>query len=73
MPRGRKPAPKTFEEHIALIDSQINNHKQAIEVLKTQRKNVIAAKEKADMQALMEAVKASGKSPSELLAELKGN
>lgn len=71
MPRGRKPAPKTFEEQLALIDSQIAEHRQAVDLLKSQRKEVLAAKDHADMSELLSAVRASGKTPGDFIAALR--
>lgn len=72
MPRGRKPTPKSYEDQLAAVDAQIADYKELIDELKAQRKTIISAQNNADMEDLMSAVKASGRTPAELLAELRG-
>ncbi len=71
MPRGRKAAPKNYDEQIALLESQIEEHKESIELLKGQLKEVRAAKRKQETDTLLNAIEASGKSLDEVLEALK--
>lgn len=62
MPRGRKPN-KSVEEQIKEIDL-------AIEELKDKRKKLVKDQEALAVAQLIEAAKAAGKTPAELVAEL---
>ena len=72
MPRGRKVAQvKTVDEQIADIDTEIEEYKQKISEAKEKRKILMEHKEKEQMVALFEAVKASGKTPEDFLKILQ--
>lgn len=70
MPRGRK-ALKPIEEQIAEIDAKIDLYQSRLSAAKARRKSLMGIKEKADMDALYQAVKESGKSPTELIQSLQ--
>lgn len=71
MARPRKP--KDFGEQVQLIDQQIAFHREEIQKLKLRRKEVVEAKDKADMQQLLELVRNSGKTPAEFLDALNSD
>lgn len=72
MPRGRKPLNlKTIDVQISDIDAEIEEYKQKISQAKEKRKMLEDRREKQEMTALYEAVRASGKSPQEFLDSLK--
>lgn len=72
MPRGRKPLNvKSIDVQISDIDAEIEEYKQKIAQAKEKRKMLEARREKQEMTALYEAVRASGKSPRELLDSLQ--
>lgn len=71
MPRGRKPKNvSSIQEQINDIDAQIEDYKQKIVESKEKKKQLLQCKEKEEMTALYNAVKASGKTPEELLKSL---
>lgn len=70
MPRGRKPQFRPYQEQLAILEEQIEMHQKAIAELKVRKKDLLAAKEKEEMTRLYQAVKASGKTPEELLEAL---
>lgn len=63
MPRGVKRQKGSIAEQVASIDSQI-------ELLKTQRKVLLEKQEREAVEQLLNAAKAAGKTPAELVAEL---
>ncbi len=71
MPRGRKPAPKNYDEQIAMLEAQIEEHKQSIDLLKGQLKELRAAKRQQETEALLAAIEASGKTLEEVLEALQ--
>jgi ppGpp synthetase/RelA/SpoT-type nucleotidyltranferase len=72
MPRGRKVViVKSIDEQLIDIDTQIEEYKQKIADAKDKRKMLLDRKEKEEMAALYEAVKARGKTPGELLKSLQ--
>ena len=72
MPRGRKKAePITIEAQIEQAEAEIQAHKEAIADLKKKLKELKAAKQQADMEKLMSAVKESGKTMEQVLEMLK--
>lgn len=72
MPRGCKAVnPKTTEMQISEIDAEIEHYKQKIAEAKERKRVLLERKEKEDLTALYEAVKASGKTPEELLKTLQ--
>lgn len=71
MPRGRKPAPKNYDEQIAILEAQIEEHKQSIDLLKGQLKELRAAKRQQETEALLAAIEASGKTLEEVLEALQ--
>lgn len=74
MPRGRKVVRvKTVDEQIVDIDTEIEDYKQKISEAKEKRKILMERKEKEQMVALFEAVKASGKTPEDFLKLLQEN
>lgn len=72
MPRGVKNPVKTIENQIKEIDERIAAHQARIESLNEKRKDLLSSKEKAEMSALYQLIKQSGKSPNELLLQLAG-
>lgn len=74
MPRGRKPLNvKSIDVQISDIDSEIEEYKQKIVQAKEKRKMLESRREKQDMAALYEAVKASGKSAHDFLESLQSH
>lgn len=72
MPRGRRPiTEKALDIQIAQIDQEVENYKNKIAAAKEKRKKLVERKNKANMDALFEAVKASGKTADEFLKELQ--
>ena len=73
MPRGRKKTVNlSYEQRIEEIEGKIEAHKNAISDLKKELKRLTAEKEQADLEKIYALVKASGKTPEEALAVLKG-
>ena len=73
MPRGRKKTVNlSYEQRIEEIEGKIEAHKNAISDLKKELKRLSAEKEQADLEKICALVKASGKTPEEALAVLKG-
>ena len=65
MPRGRKKTVNlSYEQRIEEIEGKIEAHKEL--------KRLTAEKEQADLEKICALVKASGKTPEEALAVLKG-
>ena len=72
MPRGRKKATaEAIAEELASVDARIAQCKQLLSELKSRRKELCAAKERAEMESLYAVVKASGKTPDEWLDHMK--
>ena len=63
MPRGRKKSTQTVAEQIAEIDRQISE-------LQEKKKGLLDLQEQNAIKQLLDAAKAAGKSPMELVAEL---
>lgn len=63
MPRGRRKSTQTIAEQMAEIDRQISE-------LQEKRKALVDLQEQEAVKQLLEAAKAAGKSPMELVAEL---
>ena len=61
MPRGIRNPVNTINEKIAEIDAKISNYQKRISKLSTQKKELLASKEKAELDALYKAIKQSGK------------
>ena len=73
MPRGRKKTVNlSYEQRIEEIEGKIEAHKNAISDLKKELKRLTAEKELAVLENMCAIVMASGKSPDESLAVLKG-
>ena len=70
MARGAKKGPN-FEAKIAKIDEQIAACKTKLAALKEERAELLAHQEAAELVELNKALKAAGKSPSEMLELLK--
>ena len=71
MPRGVRNSVKTINEQIAEVEAKIANYRQKISKLNSKKKELIASREKAEMDALYKAVRESGKTPSELISEIE--
>lgn len=67
MPRG---SVKPLDEQLGDIDMKIQHYQNKINDLNNRKKTILASKEKEEMDALYQLVKASGKSPAELLTSL---
>lgn len=63
MPRGRRKTVMTIADQIAQIDQQIAD-------LQTKKSELVNMQEQEAVQQLLNAAKAAGKSPMELVAEL---
>lgn len=61
---------KSYDEQIKEIDNKIAQLQDRISQLNNRKKALLASKEKEEMEALYQLVKASGKTPAELLAAL---
>ena len=70
MPRGVKKSPISIDEQIAEVQTKIDSYQSKISNLNAKKKMLLASKEKAEVDALYQFVKQSGKTPAELLAEL---
>ncbi|MEG1849408.1 MAG: hypothetical protein RRY21_05735 [Oscillospiraceae bacterium] len=69
MPRGKRKLPEqNIREKIAALDTEIELQKQQLATLRETRRALEADQERAEMAALYEVVKASGKSPAEVAA-----
>lgn len=64
---------RTKEERIAAIDEKIAYHNKCITKLKKQKEDILRPKEKDIYKELMKALKASGKTPEEIIAALNGS
>lgn len=71
MPRGVRNSVKTINEQIAEVEAKIANYRKKISHLNSKKKQLLASREKAEMDALYKAVRESGKSPSELISEIE--
>ena len=71
MPRGVRNSVKTINEQIAEVEAKIANYRKKISNLNSKKKQLLASREKAEMDALYKAVRDSGKSPSELISEIE--
>ncbi len=71
MPRGMKKQ-INYEEELQKIDMQITRWKNTILELQERKKALIQEQEAAELSALYQAVKASGKTVDELISALKG-
>ncbi|HEX3017571.1 MAG TPA: hypothetical protein VHP31_06940 [Caproicibacter sp.] len=72
MPRGRKPLNlKSIDVQISDIDAEIEEYKQKISQAKEKKKMLEIRREKQEMAALYEAVRASGKTPREFLESMQ--
>ena len=71
MPRGMKKQ-INYEEELKKIDMQITRWKNTILELQERKKVLIQEREAAELSALYQAVKASGKTVDELISALKG-
>lgn len=69
MPRGKKNL--TLEERIQAIDTEIEEKKQAIVVLKEQKAALEKEKKQKDIEALYEVLKESGKTVDDIKALIK--
>jgi len=69
MPRGKK-AIINYDEEIGILEKRITHYKDSIVELQEQKKLLLDEKEKSEMSALYQAIKESGKTPSEFLAAL---
>jgi len=70
MPRGVRNSVKTINDKIAEIEAKISTYQKRISKLSAQKKELLASKEKAEMDALYKAIKQSGKSPLEIISEV---
>ncbi|MDO4540126.1 MAG: flagellar export protein FliJ [Syntrophomonadaceae bacterium] len=71
MARGRKPKINlTIEQQIDLVDAQIKDYKKELSALKAKRKELVAAKDKEELEALFAALKDQGMSAAEAIAKL---
>ncbi|NLM61312.1 MAG: hypothetical protein GX193_04450 [Clostridiales bacterium] len=70
MPRGVRNSVKTINDKIAEIEAKISTYQKRISKLSAQKKELLASKEKAEMDALYKAIKQSGKSPLEIISEI---
>ncbi len=70
MPRGVRNPIKTINDQIAEIEEKIVYYQKRISNLSAKKKELLASREKAEMDALYKAVKQSGKTPSELLSQI---
>lgn len=70
MPRPKKPV--DYAQELARIDLQITRWKNTIAELQEERKRLEAEQEKAALDALYRAVRASGKSIGEAIALIAG-
>jgi len=70
MPRGVRNPIKTINDQIAEIEEKIVYYQKRINNLSAKKKELLASREKAEMDALYKAVKQSGKTPSELLSQI---
>jgi len=70
MPRGVRNSVKTINDKIAEIEASISTYQKRISKLSAQKKELLASKEKAEMDALYKAIKQSGKSPLEIISEI---
>lgn len=70
MPRGIRNPVNTINEKIAEIDAKISNYQKRISKLSTQKKELLASKEKAELDALYKAIKQSGKTPLQVITEI---
>ena len=61
---------KSYDDQIKEIDNKIVQLQERINQLNNRKKALLASKEKEEMEALYQFVKASGKTPAELLAAL---
>jgi phage shock protein A len=72
MPRGKKKsALQNIEEQIEKIDSDIEKCQDKIDELKSKKKELLDSKEHAELEALYEKVKASGKTIDDVLNALE--
>ena len=67
MARG---AIKSIDDQMKELDMKIVSYQSKIAALNSKKKALLSSKEKAEMDALYQAVKDSGKSPSELISQL---
>ncbi|MGI6577732.1 MAG: hypothetical protein ACOX1Q_06865 [Eubacteriales bacterium] len=70
MPRGVRNPVKTINDKIAEIEEKISYYQKRISKLSSQKKELLASREKAEMDALYKAIKQSGKTPMEIISEL---
>jgi chromosome segregation ATPase len=70
MPRGVRNPVKTINDKIAEIEEKISYYQKRISKLSSQKKELLASREKAEMDALYKAIKQSGKTPMEFISEL---
>lgn len=74
MPRGRRSiSAKTLEEQLLELDAAIEEYKNKIIAAKEKKKELLGRKEKEDLASLLNVVKASGKTPSELLEMIQSS
>lgn len=72
MPRGvRKPV--NYAEEIQKIDMQITRWKNTIQELQEKRRELVEEQQRQELAALYEAVKASGRSVSDVVAQLSAS
>lgn len=70
MPRGIKNPIKTIENEIAEIDERIAAYQVKISSLAMKRNELMESKEKAELDALYQFIKQSGKTPKEFMSQL---
>ena len=72
MPRGQKKAPlDVINEQLAKVDSQIENHQEKINNLKSQKNDLLKQKQEQELLALSEKIKESGKTVEEVLKAIE--
>lgn len=71
MPRGRKPKVHlTIDEQIAAVENQIAECQRDIANLKQKKKDLLASKDKVELEALYAALKEKGMTPAEAISKI---
>ena len=63
---------RTNEERVAALDEKIAYHTKCIATLKKKKDELLKPSSKETYKELMKAIKASGKTPDEILKMIKG-